>query len=207
MMFKKIEIWLWKFIKVSYIYIFTMAILMHFDGHNKITPNHPDKNYPMIYGVPQVSQESIDIAMENFEIQVPMLTLYPKLDTDMDEEALGLAHVFPLIHTCIPTIGPGAFTSWGKLGAILAHEIEVHCNQNWWKAITDKIFNEDPKAMLEREAYTYMILDSKRFHLTTYEQASILYTMLSLYPVGDKNEQRQSTPEIKERTHGSTEGI
>lgn len=196
--------WLKRITISFYIYAFAMTAIMYFVGYKPILPNRLDKDYPVLVGVPSVSQESIIKAVNNFEIQVPILSIYPSLDMDMDETHLGETLYLIILHMCIPTIGPGAFTSWGKLGETLAHEVEVHCNQNWWKSITDKIFSDDSTPILEREAYIYTILDHKRFHLTNDEVMDTLTTMLFQYPIGDKNEQRQSTSKIKERIHRPT---
>ena len=206
MKYRAFHLWLRRVTIALCAYAFTMIIVMHFVGYKPILPNHPNKDYPILGGVPPVSQASIIKAVNNFEIQIPMFSRYPSLDMDMDKSALGEARFSVLLNMCAPTIGPGAFTSWNMLGAILAHEVEVHCNQNWWKSYTDRIFGDDPTPMLEREAYIYTVLDRKRFHLTLEEQLDILAVMLYLYPVGDKNEQRQGTQETKERTHGPAEG-
>jgi len=187
-------IWLKRTVVILYTYIFITSVVMYFVGHRPILPDHVNKDYPVLDGVPPVSQESIIRAVNNFEIQVPMLSFYPSLDIDMDKTHLGEAYSIPLLHMCVPTIGAGAFTSWGRLGSTLAHEVEVHCNQNWWRSSVEKLFLYDPNPMMEREAYTYTLLDSKRFHLTFLEQLNITYVMQLLYPIGDKNEQRQSTP-------------
>ena len=189
-----ITIWLKRIVVVSYTYLFITSIIMYTIGYKSIVPDHTDEVYPVLEGIPPISQASIIKAVDNFRIQVPMLSRYPKLDSDMDKTLLGEAHYILFIHMCIPTIGPGAFTSWGRLGAVLAHEVEVHCNQNWWKSNIDEMLQQDPTAMLEREAYKYTLLDNKRFQLTVREQLSIMYVMTYHYPVGDTNEQRQISP-------------
>lgn len=205
MNYKTFHIGLRRFTIALYMYAFAMIAITYPAGYYSIVPDHANKEYPQLDGVPSVSQESIDRAVEAFEIQIPFNSLYPSLNMDMKKGILGKAQYYLLIHTCIPTIGPGAFTSWGKLGAVLAHEIEVHCNQNWWRARIDYLFSTDPTPILEREAYAYMLLDSERFHLTAQEQFDILITMLHLYPTGDEHEQGQDTKKTTKRPHGATE--
>lgn len=189
------------------VYTITLATaaIMYYIGYNPIIPSDVERDYPVLEGVPYVSQKSIDRAVHVYDIKVPLFTLHPSLDIDMPEGILGQARSYILIHLCIPTIGPGSFTSWGKLGAVIAHEVEVHCNQNWWRHAIDLFLGVDTMPQLEREAYMYMLLDSKRFNLTPQEREDIFITMLLLYPNGDENEQRPGIEETEERTHGSSE--
>ena len=188
MMRDKLNFWLWRCTIFFYIYVFATATIMYSTGHKSIKPSHVEKDYTVLTGVPSVSQESIDKAIANFEIQIPILTLHPKLDTSMESDHMGEAYPILLFNICVPSIGPRAFKSWSTLGAILAHEVEVHCNQNAWKTLIDKVLGNDATPKLEREAYMYMITDSKRFHLTEDEINNILYVVAYFYPAGDKNE-------------------
>jgi len=137
-----------------------------------------------LYGIPPVTQESIDWAINAYEIEIPWNAWYPTIDYESDtEEILGSALVSPMFLTCIPTVTPGAFNSWGKLAAILAHEIEVHCNQNMIMRLLKH--GNDIEYFIEREAYQYMIDSRRRFNLSDQEVLNIKLTMNFHYPLRD----------------------
>ena len=188
-----------------YIYLGLVGTIKYFMGHSPVLPSGIDKEYPVLEGIPGVSQESIDKAIKNFEIKVPLFALYPRLDEQMFH-ANGQAYLMSLFHICKPTIGPGAFSSWGKLASTIAHEVEVHCNQNLWRAQIDELTGNSVVSKLEREAYMYTILDAKRFQLTENEIMTLTLTMETYYPAGDQDGQGSSTEEAEERTISTTEG-
>jgi hypothetical protein len=156
-----------------------------------------------ISGMPPVSQSSIDIAMKLYAIKRPPSCKHPVLGKILE---LGEISGHPLSSTRIITMGKNAFTSWGMLGSVLSHEIEVHCNQTFILAsILDAIdekyeeFNKTykppsspmlvlvPKVyyglwLMEQEAYSYQIKYAARFGLTEKEVNSIRYTRDYLYP-------------------------
>jgi hypothetical protein len=158
-----------------------------------------------IPGVPDVSQASIDKAMVLYSIKSKPWCKYPVLVEDI-EDIMGYIGGYPFSSTRIIGITGRAFTSWGMLGSVLAHEIEVHCNQSFIKAnildaidvlLGDLIRSQEPpkSAMLvrvapvyygtwltEREAYSYQIESAERFGLTKQEVESIRFTRDFLYP-------------------------
>jgi len=158
-----------------------------------------------ILGVPEVSQTNIDRAMVLYSIKSKPWCKYPVL-VDPIDGIMGYIGGHPLSSTRIIHITGYAFTSWGMLGAVLAHEIEVHCNQSFIKAsildAVDELLSdlkrsqELPRsAMLvrvapvyygtwltEREAYSYQIENAERFGLTKQEVESIRSTRDFLYP-------------------------
>jgi hypothetical protein len=151
-------------------------------GYVPILPTIYEPVNPKLPGIPPVSQESIDIAVKSFKIKIPWNTFHPKLDKQMSRNILGLSYTNALLNYCVVTIGPQAFESWGQLGTTLAHEIEVHCNQNHVQAVWDTINNRSPITRLEREAYTYTLLSERRFYLTDREYMGILMVMEYHYP-------------------------
>jgi hypothetical protein len=190
---------------IVYIYFIIMGVIGYFEGHKPIVPTSTVKDYPVLEGIPSISQESIDKAIENFEIHVPLFALHPRLDLHM-RDAVGQAYLQYFYHICKTAIGPGAFTSWGMLAAVIAHEVEVHCNQNLWLAGFEATLGKSSILKLERQAYMYTLLEAKRFQLTDSEILSINSVMEYYYPAGDEDGQRQVTKETEERAIRPAEG-
>ncbi|RYZ81305.1 MAG: hypothetical protein EOP04_24245 [Proteobacteria bacterium] len=80
------------------------------------------------------------------------------------------------------TIGPAAFTSWAVLGSTLAHEVEIHCNQNFSLIRMKDMLGLEGTNGAEREAYMHELSNSDRFKLKEADQASIRETMEYYYP-------------------------
>ena len=81
------------------------------------------------------------------------------------------------------TVGPAAFESWGLLGSTLAHELEVHCQQNFTYIRLLDLLGLDGTLKAEREAYQHELSNAGRFHLGEVERENIKATMDFYYPV------------------------
>lgn len=132
---------------------------------------------------PPMTQESIDIAIEMFKVSIPKNALHPKLDMKLEDR--GLTTLNGMGKPLEVTIGPAAFTSWAVLGSTLAHELEIHCNQNFSLIRMKDMLGLEGTNGAEREAYMHELSNSDRFKLKEADQASIRETMEYYYPVRD----------------------
>lgn len=139
---------------------------------------------------PALSQESIDIAMTLFEIKVPANANAPRLDMTLEDR--GLTTLNGWGSKLDVTIGPAAFTSWALLGSTLAHELEVHCRQNFAVIRMKDLMGLDGTLQAEREAYLHELANSERFHLKTADQLNIKATMDYYYPASTQADDRLS---------------
>jgi hypothetical protein len=156
---------------------------------------------------PELNQESVELAMEIFAIRRPATVDGPSLNETLEDRGLTTGGLI-LPHKEV-TVGPTAFTSWAILGSTLAHEIEVHVAQSFFRIVaTDYLINwsmsarrlagkvipvlkpsakesfeNDGTWKAEREAYMYEIRNAKRFGLTDEELNSIWRVMDYYYPV------------------------
>jgi hypothetical protein len=155
---------------------------------------------------PEQSQESVELALEMFAIRPPATVAGPRLDENLEDRGLTTGGLI-LPHKEV-TVGPTAFTSWAVLGSTLAHELEVHVEQSFFKIVaTDYLismsmsarrlagkvlpsltpsakesFENDGTWKAERDAYMYEIRNAGRFGLTTDELNSIWRVMDYYYP-------------------------
>ena len=128
-------------------------------------------------GVPPVSQESIDIAVAHFKIRVPQSSEFPELDRELEDRGATYSPSFFGGYKIIK-IGRAAFSSWGMLGATLAHEAEVHGNQNFsWVVVRDAFLLQGTE-QAECDAYRYEVNNAVRFGLTEEEVRGIEGTAL-----------------------------
>lgn len=130
---------------------------------------------------PPMTQESIDIAIEMFDIVIPKNAAAPTLDMKLEDR--GLTTLNGWGKKLEVTVGPAAFTSWAVLGSTLAHELEVHCNQNFALIRMKDMLGLEGTNGAEREAYMHELSNSERFHLREADQQSIRATMDYYYPV------------------------
>ena len=130
---------------------------------------------------PPMTQESIDIAVEMFAIQVPKNASSPHLDMKLEDR--GLTTLNGWGKQLDVTVGPAAFTSWAVLGSTLSHELEVHCNQNFALIRMKDMLGLEGTSGAEREAYLHELSNSDRFHLRETDQMNIRATMDYYYPV------------------------
>ena len=131
-------------------------------------------------GIPEISQASIDLALVVYGIDVPANAEHPLLDMDLKDRGLTMRGTF--MEKARVTIGPAAFTSWGLLGSTLAHEIEVHCHQNFFAIYMMDLVGLNGTDMAERQAYEHELHDAKRFGLDPVDKALIADTMDFYYP-------------------------
>ncbi|MBC7533391.1 MAG: hypothetical protein H7318_17605 [Oligoflexus sp.] len=134
---------------------------------------------------PPMTQESIDVAIEMFGIVIPKNASAPTLDMKLEDR--GLTTLNGWGKSLEVTVGPAAFTSWAVLGSTLAHELEIHCNQNFALIRMKDMVGLEGTNGAEREAYMHELTNSERFHLRDADQQSIRATMDYYYPVQDKN--------------------
>ncbi len=143
-------------------------------GMKESTPTPPSSKPPM-------TQESIDLAMKMFHIEVPAGASYPRLDANLEDR--GLTTMNGWGKDLDVTVGPAAFTSWALLGSTLAHELEVHCHQSFFLIRVKDLVGMKGTDDAEREAYLHELTNSERFHLKTTDQLNIRATMDYYYPV------------------------
>lgn len=131
-------------------------------------------------GRPPVTQESIDLAMALYGIQTPHSSEAPKLDMQLLDRGLTTRATF--LERAIVTIGPAAFSSWGLLGSTLAHELEVHCEQNFLAIFFMDLVGLDGTGAAERQAYVHELRNAARFGLEVEDADLIADTMEYYYP-------------------------
>ncbi len=132
---------------------------------------------------PPMTQESIDVALEMFGIVIPNNAASPTLDMKLEDR--GLTTLNGWGKKLEVTVGPAAFTSWAVLGSTLAHELEIHCNQNFAIIRMKDMLGLEGTNGAEREAYMHELTNSERFHLKDADQMSIRATMDYYYPVSE----------------------
>lgn len=130
---------------------------------------------------PVPGQESIDIALAMFNIQVPTNAKKPVYDPGIYDR--GLTTLRGWSNKMEVSVGPAAFTSWSMLGSTLAHELEVHCQQNFALIRLKDLFGFEGTLHAEREAYSHELANAKRFRLDNQEFANIKATMDFYYPL------------------------
>ncbi len=126
---------------------------------------------------PTPDQETLEFAIKYFHIHVPDHLQNISFDKYLDDRGKTV-----LSHTKISVfIGPKAFQSWSVLGSTLAHEIEIHGQQNFaWIDLLDKL-QLDGTRLAEEEAYNYEMNNQLRFHLTRSEIYAIEFTKKLYY--------------------------
>lgn len=132
-------------------------------------------------GAPEVSQASIDLALVLFSIAVPASADHPLLDEELKDRGLTTRGAF--MEKALVTVGPSAFTSWALLGSTLAHELEVHCQQNFFMIYAMDVTGLDGTGEAERQAYVHELRNAKRFGLPAGDADLIADTMEFYYPV------------------------
>jgi len=156
--------------------------------------------------VPPQTQQSIEAALLMFSIEVPKTVEGPFFDAQLDDRGLTTGGL--LLPQKRVTIGPAAFTSWAVLGSTLAHEIEVHVEQSFFKVVAQdqlaqwyydgrrvvgrwlpalapsaqELFESDGTWKAERDAYMHELKNARRFGLSDEEVASIWRVMDYFYP-------------------------
>lgn len=136
----------------------------------------------LLEGRPVAGQEAIDLAMAYYKISKPSDANHPLFDSELKDRGLtvksswfGKTQVY---------IGPSAFANWAMLGSTLAHEVEVHCRQNFPLIFIKDRLGLDGTSDAEREAYRYEITNASRFGLSGRDAGLIAATVEYYYPRG-----------------------
>ncbi len=165
---------------------------------------------------PEVSQRSIDLAVEMYQIKIPAFTNHPKLDKQLNDRGITIKRAGNEYFEVF--IGPSAFSSWGLLGSTLAHEIEIHANQSFLAIFFLEKLGFSATAEAERMAYDYELILADYFALSEYDRLSIAETRDYYYPLinGSQNvaqlsadkkiHSSQSSPIIKDNNPQSVLG-
>lgn len=131
--------------------------------------------------MPAQNQHSIDIAMEIFNIKIPVFATAPRFDPDLEDRGLTTGYVRETRRDV--TIGAAAFTSWGVLGSTIGHEAEIHANQSFLLIVIKDMFGFSGTSDAEREAYLYEINSAERFGLDEDNLESLNKVMNFNYPI------------------------
>lgn len=174
-------------------------------------------------GFPEQSQDSVELAMVMFSIDTPLTVDGPEFDSLLSDRGLTTGGL--ILPQKRVTIGPAAFSSWGVLGSTLAHEIEVHVPQSFFKVVAadhltqwsmsarksigrvfpaiqpspKELFENDGTWSAEREAYMHEIRNAKRFGLTDEELRSIWRVMDYFYPSNESADTSHLSASSKQR--------
>lgn len=143
---------------------------------------------------PPLSQESIDLALLFYGIRIPPGTEHPRFDKDLLDRGVTVKPTFYGSNKV--GIGPEAFASWALLGSTLAHEIEVHCQQNLLGVFLLDLLGLEGTHLAERVAYLHEVRNKKRFGLKTDEESMILETLDFYYPEAWSMGQDDMAPNI-----------
>jgi hypothetical protein len=129
---------------------------------------------------PEPSQKSIELALVMFGIQVPASASHPVFDPALRDRGLTSRGAF--MDKAVVTVGPAAFSSWSLLGSTLAHELEVHCQQNFLFIYMMDALGLDGTGAAERQAYAHELRNARRFGLAGADASLIADTMDYYYP-------------------------
>jgi hypothetical protein len=144
----------------------------------ELSQEAPDSQ--ILEGRPLMSQASINLAMKNYGIKIPGTIKGPFYDPKLEDRGLTIRRGVtsdPIVY-----VGPEAFSSWPLLGSTLAHEIEIHCRQNFLAIHFQNLAGFDGTTIAEREAYRYELANAQRFGLNQYDKDLIRTTMTYFYP-------------------------
>lgn len=131
---------------------------------------------------PILGQAAIDQAMAMFQLRLPRNAEWPLFDGELSDRGLTVKSSW--LEKSRVSIGPSAFSSWAMLGSTLAHEIEVHCQQNFPLIFLGDKLGFKGSFYAEREAYEYEIRNAARFGLSEHDKNLIAATMDYYYPIG-----------------------
>ena len=149
--------------------------------------------------IPELDQKSVDLALAMYNIYVPSHVEAPKFDPLLEDR--GLTTLRGWGKKLEVAVGPAAFESWGLLGSTLAHEIEVHCQQNFTVIQLKDMVGMSGTFAAEREAYLHELEHADRFDLSSSEYESIKATMDFYYP--EASIQQNQTAELEEDSQES----
>jgi hypothetical protein len=129
---------------------------------------------------PKVSQESIDLALMFYGIEVPKDADHPTLEQDLADRGVTIKPAY--FGKTKVNIGPSAFASWALLGSTLAHELEIHCVQSFFAVWVLDLLGLRGTELAERRAYVFELENKNRFGLNLHERAMITETLDFYYP-------------------------
>lgn len=138
---------------------------------------------------PEISQESIDLALIIYGIRVPNDVNHPILDRDLADRGVTVRYSF--VGQAKVAVGPSAFASWSLLGSTLAHEIEVHGHQNFFGIWIMDSLGLDGTMEAERQAYAHELRYAERFGLKIHDAAMIAETVEFFYPEVQQDDYNQ----------------
>jgi hypothetical protein len=125
--------------------------------------------------LPSLSSAAIDEAIKKFKISIPKHVARPEIDQDNNDRGRTSWNLFG--GSVAVKLGPAAFTSWGLLGATLAHELEIHCQQNLVAITFKDALGLEAKNAAEKEAYAHELSNAERFGLSSEETERIQETL------------------------------
>ena len=137
---------------------------------------------------PALAQESIDLALVMFGIEVPPGAEHPVYDPTLTDRGVTIRGA--LFEKARVAVGPSAFADWSLLGSTLAHELEIHCQQSFLVIhIMDRLGLEGT-VEAERQAYLHELANAERFGLSRGSKELIADTMDYFYPTAQSRSVR-----------------
>lgn len=134
---------------------------------------------------PVYSNESINIAMAMYGIDIPSNAEQPVFDPKLSDRGLTIKRAWH--RNAEVKIGSAAFSSWSLLGSTLAHELEIHCRQNFFMiSLLDRL-GFDGTSVAERQAYKHELIMANRFGLSKADRTFIADTVHYYYPLNTKS--------------------
>lgn len=140
---------------------------------------------------PLPNQESINAALAMYGIEVPADAGLPLFDSTLRDRGMTLRGNWS--GKSLVLIGPAAFDSWPLLGSTLAHELLVHCQQNFFLISLMDLLHLDGTGAAERQAYEYELAHSEQFHLSDDDRELVAATVAYYYPASSPKRVDAST--------------
>lgn len=149
---------------------------------------------------PTFNNESVNVALAMYGIEIPDNVDEPTFDPKLIDRGLTIKRAWH--HQTEVKVGQAAFTSWALLGSTLAHELEVHCRQNFFVISLLDRFGLEGTAIAERQAYKHELIMADRFGLSQEDRMFIADTVHYYYP-----EKTKSKTSLASRLNRSFEKI
>lgn len=129
---------------------------------------------------PTPGQAAIDTALVLYGIEIPAGSAHPTYEPGMRDRGLTIRGAWS--GPSIVLIGPSSFDSWALLGSTLAHELLVHCQQNFFLITVMDLLNLDGTGAAERQAYEFELVHADQFGLSGEDRELIAATVAYYYP-------------------------
>lgn len=129
---------------------------------------------------PEPGQDALDLAIMIFNVSVPDSVATLTYDSDLTDRGKTITNL--ILRDVHIKIGPAAFSSWAMLGSTLAHEVEIHANQNFLLIYFMDRLGMHGTESAERLAYHYELANVRRFGHTDSELRSINDILAINYP-------------------------